>query len=396
MKLASILIGTRPEAIKMGPLASKLKKSAGFSAHVCVTGQHREMLDPMLKMFDLSPDADLSIMRPNQTLAETAACALSAIDKYLLEVKPDLVLVQGDTTSSFCGALAAFYRRIPVGHVEAGLRTWDRAAPFPEEINRTFVSRIAEWHFAPTRWAAGNLIKEGISPRRVHVTGNTGIDALQMALKKIEKDPSVLACLPAGIVEAADKGKMALITGHRRENFGKGFEAICRAIGALARRFEKVVFVYPVHLNPSVQEPVFRILDGLDNVHLIQPLEYLPFVRLMQRAALILTDSGGIQEEAASLGTPVLVMRESTERPEAVDLGVARLVGADAERIVSEASALLAEGPERRKRVYVQNPYGDGRAAERIVEILDRWMDSGFPSRGGIGSLPTTPPCAGR
>ncbi len=321
MKRVSLIFGTRPEAIKLCPLVLAFKENPAFEPHVCVTGQHRQMLDQVLGVFDVKPDVDLSLMQPNQTLAGLTSHAVAAIDGYIADHKPDLVIVQGDTTTAFCGALAAFYRRIPVGHVEAGLRTWNKFAPFPEEINRVLISRIADWHFAPTQWAADNLIKEGVSVGRVHVTGNTVIDALHIALRKIQANPQTIPGLSHHLTNSHSDRRLVLITGHRRENFGDGFESICRAIAFLAQRFENVAFVYPVHLNPNVREPVFRFLGNRSNIHLIEPLEYLPFIALMNRATLILTDSGGVQEEAPGSGKPVLVMRDTTERPEGVKAG---------------------------------------------------------------------------
>jgi UDP-N-acetylglucosamine 2-epimerase (non-hydrolysing) len=370
MKRISIMMGTRPEAIKLCPLVLALRTHSQFDVRVCATGQHRQMLDQVLSVFDVAADANLALMQPNQSLSELTGRAIQAIDRYLEEDRPDIVIVQGDTTTAFCGALAAFYRRVPVGHVEAGLRTWNKLAPFPEEINRVLVSRIADWHFAPTRWAADNLLKEGVSADRVYVTGNTVIDALHIALRSIAENPPVIPGLSLSLKTDNAKERVVLITGHRRENFGEGFEDICRAISSLADRFRDVAFVYPVHLNPNVREPVFRTLGGRANVFLIEPLEYLPFVALMNRATLILTDSGGVQEEAPGLGKPVLVMRDTTERPEAVEAGTVRLVGTDAGEIEREVSTLLTDEAAYHSMSSATNPYGDGLASARIIDVL--------------------------
>jgi UDP-N-acetylglucosamine 2-epimerase len=364
----SIIFGTRPEAIKLAPLVLALRNHGHFTTDVCVTGQHREMLDQVLSIFGIAPQADLALMRPNQTLVDLTASALLGIDKYLEATEPDLVIVQGDTTTAFCATLAAFYRHVPVAHIEAGLRTGDKFAPFPEEINRVLVGQIADWNFAPTKRAAENLVRGGIAEQRIFLTGNTVIDALHIAVAKVrqEKPP-----VPGISQEMMESGRaFVLITGHRRENFGKPFEDICQAITLLADRFPDVVFVYPVHLNPNVREPVFRILSGRENILLIQPLSYLPFVALMDRSRLVLTDSGGVQEEAPSLGKPVLVMRDRTERPEAVEAGTAKLVGTDAHVIEKEVSTLLTDSREFNRMAQSVNPYGDGRATGRIIEIL--------------------------
>ena len=344
-----------------------LKKRPQIETRVCVTAQHRQMLDQVLEVFGVVPDADLNLMQPNQTLAGLTARAVSAVDEYLARERPDIILVQGDTTTVFAAALAAFYQRVEVGHVEAGLRTGNKWSPFPEELNRVMASRIADWHFAPTEGARQNLLREGVSPERVIVTGNTVIDALQLAVGRIRAERPEVPGLPTGLM--TDGRPLVLITGHRRENFGAGFESICRAIAELADRFPETAFVYPVHLNPNVREPVYRLLRR-SNIHLIEPLSYLPFVALLDRCTLALTDSGGVQEEAPSLGKPVLVMRDTTERPEAVDAGVARLVGADAERIVAEVSTLLTDRAAYAAMAGKINPYGDGHASERIVAAL--------------------------
>jgi UDP-N-acetylglucosamine 2-epimerase (non-hydrolysing) len=367
-KKISFIFGTRPEAIKLAPVILALKADGHFDCRVCVTAQHREMLDQVLEVFDIRPDVDLNLMQPNQTLAGLTAKAITAIDGYLTEEKPDMVIVQGDTTTVFCAALCAFYHKIPVGHVEAGLRTWNKYSPFPEEINRVLATHLSTLHFAPTNKSRDNLIKEGISADKIFVTGNTVIDALYLALDKIKANPPVIPNLPEGIMENGQP--LVLITGHRRENFGEGFKNICSAIKTLAKQFPRVSFVYPVHLNPNVQEPVYNLLSKQKNIHLIEPLGYLPFVALMNRATIILTDSGGVQEEAPSLGKPVLVMRETTERPEAVDAGTVKLVGTDPALICSEAENLLNSTVAYEAMSRAHNPYGDGKAAERIIKLL--------------------------
>ena len=370
MKRISVIFGTRPEAIKLAPVILALRKDPRFECHVCVTAQHRELLDQVLEVFEIAPDVDLALMRPDQTLAGLTSRAIAAVDSYLDAHKPDLVLVQGDTTTVFCAALAAFYRRIPVGHVEAGLRTWDKFSPYPEEINRTLTTRLTDLHFAPTEWAKENLLREGIAPERVFVTGNTVIDALFLAIHKVRQNPPTVPGVPRELMNGQSQRPLVLVTGHRRENFGRGFESICRAIDTLARRFRDVAFVYPVHLNPNVREPVFRLLGGLANVHLIEPLGYLPFVALMNRSTLILTDSGGVQEEAPSLGKPVLVMRDTTERPEAVKAGTVRLVGTDYDKITNQVALLLSGSAEYQAMARAHNPYGDGKACSRIIKVL--------------------------
>jgi UDP-N-acetylglucosamine 2-epimerase (non-hydrolysing) len=364
----AIIFGTRPEAIKLAPLVLALRRHEYFKPEVCVTGQHREMLDHVLEVFSIAPDIDLSLMRENQTLTNLTANALIELDKYLERKKPDLVVVQGDTTTALSAALAAFYRHIPVAHVEAGLRTGDKYAPFPEEINRVCISQIADWNFAPTEHAVENLIRSGISPQRVFLTGNTVIDALHIATEKVRRDRPIVPGISQDVMNS--NRRIVLITAHRRENFGPPLEEICKAISLLARKFPEVIFVYPVHLNPNVIEPVTHTLAGRENIRLVKPLSYLSFVALMDRSKLVLTDSGGVQEEAPSLGKPVLVMRDQTERPEAVEAGTAKLVGTRAETIEKEVSKLLTNGPAFNKMARAINPYGDGRAIERIIEIL--------------------------
>jgi len=345
-----------------------LRESSSFETSVCVTGQHREMLDQVLEVFNIVPDTDLQLMRPDQTLAGFTSLALTAVDGYLREVKPGLILVQGDTTTTFAASLAAFYNGVKVGHVEAGLRTGNKHSPFPEEINRSLTTHLADFHFAPTEWAAGNLRQEGVAEEKIFVTGNTVIDALMFAVEKVRQNLPAIDELPEDLFSDGGRQKpLVLITGHRRESFGDGFQSICKAISELASMYPETAFVYPVHLNPHVRRPVFDILGGKDNVHLIGPLSYLPFVRLMDRASLILTDSGGMQEEAPSLGKPVLVMRDTTERPEAVEAGTAKLVGTDMKRIVENVSKHL----DNNHAASIQNknsPYGDGKASKRIIE----------------------------
>ncbi|MQA28768.1 MAG: UDP-N-acetylglucosamine 2-epimerase (non-hydrolyzing) [Luteitalea sp.] len=371
MKKISLVFGTRPEAIKLCPVVRALRDAKHLEPHVCVTAQHRQMLDPVLNVFDVVPDVDLNLMEPSQTLASLTGRALAALDRYLTAHRPDLVIVQGDTTTAFTAALAAFYHRIPVGHVEAGLRTGDRFSPYPEEINRTLTARLADYHFPPTEWARQNLLKEGVASERIVVTGNTVIDALLIAQDRARRAPPALPLLGR---ELESGQRMVLITGHRRESFGPGMESICRAIAELARRFPTTRFVYPVHLNPNVREPVFRLLGDVDNVDLIEPLSYLPFVALMERSTLVLTDSGGIQEEAPSLGKPVLVMRDTTERPEGVEAGTSRLVGTARESIVESVSQLLTDPDVYAAMSQIANPYGDGRAAGRIARACEHWL----------------------
>ncbi len=358
MKKIVIIFGTRPEAIKLCPAALELKAHSAFDCRVCVTGQHREMLQQVLDVFGVVPDEDLALMRPNQTLGSFTSRAIAAIDDYLANEKPDIVMVQGDTTTVLAGALAAFYHHIPVAHVEAGLRTWNMESPWPEEANRVLTTRLAKWHFCPTENNKKNLLREGVDPSGIYVTGNTVIDALMIAKEKVR--------------DLTDGRRRVLITGHRRENFGSGFEHICKAIKRLATEFADVEFIYPVHLNPNVQGPVHRFLDGLSNVSLIAPQSYLSFVELMKNAYLILTDSGGVQEEAPSLGKPVLVMRDTTERPEAVAAGAVKLVGTASEDIYRETKTLLTDHEAYQRMASAINPYGDGHAVSRIVEILSR------------------------
>lgn len=367
----SFIFGTRPEAIKLSPVILAMKGHPDLEPHVCVTGQHREMLDQVLEVFGVVPDVDLDLMLPNQTLGKLTARSISAIDAYLKEYKPDMVLVQGDTTTVFCAALCAFYHRIPVGHVEAGLRTWNKYSPFPEEINRVLATSLADLHFAPTNTSRDNLLREGVAPDRIFVTGNTVIDALHLALERVKANPPEIPGLPPEMM--TNGHPLVLITGHRRESFGEGFRNICLAIAELAQRFPAAEFVYPVHLNPNVREPVFSLLGSITNVHLIDPLGYLPFVALMKRAKIILTDSGGVQEEAPSLGKPVLVMRDTTERPEAVEMGTVKLVSTNATAIVENVTTLLSDEVAYASMANTVNPYGDGNATDRILTACARF-----------------------
>jgi len=372
MKKISVIFGTRPEAIKLAPVILELKKRRDIVCHVCVTAQHRQMLDQVLDVFDIVPDVDLNLMRPNQSLSGLTSRALEAIDGYLAKSKPDAVIVQGDTTTVFSAALAAFYHKIPVAHVEAGLRTGNLDSPWPEEANRVLTSRLARWHFAPTETNRQNLLREHVPESHIYVTGNTVIDALFIALDKIKAAPPEIPGLPENSLDYLGDRQMVLITGHRRENFGVGFENICKAIAELAHKFPEIEFIYPVHLNPNVRKPVESILrtSGAENIRLIEPLSYLPFVALMNRAHIILTDSGGVQEEAPSLGKPVLVMRDTTERPEAVEAGTVKIVGTDVEKIVNEVSRLICCEDAYSQMTRKHNPYGDGTAAQRIVDVL--------------------------
>lgn len=369
MKVLSIF-GTRPEAVKMAPLARMLAATPGISASICVTGQHRAMLRQVLELFEIQPDYDLDLMQSNQTLNALSARALAALDPVLDALKPDRVLVHGDTTTAMAGALAAFHRGIPVGHVESGLRTQDMSQPWPEEMNRRVVDAISDLLFAPTAGAKANLLHENLAGK-IFVTGNTVIDALHLCVQRIEADPQLKASLDQQLPAPQKGRKLLVVTGHRRENFGAGFQQICAALVALAKRSDMQI-VYPVHLNPNVQEPVLAALSHLPNVHLIEPLDYFLFVRLMQRAHVILSDSGGVQEEAPALGKPVLVMRDVTERPEAVAAGTVRLVGTDAARIVAEVSRLYDDEQARANFTACStgNPYGDGHACKRIVAAL--------------------------
>jgi UDP-N-acetylglucosamine 2-epimerase (non-hydrolysing) len=371
MKVLSVF-GTRPEAIKMAPVIKALRATPGIDAPVCITAQHREMLDSVLAVFAITPDFDLDIMRAGQTLTEITSAVLQGMADVLARSRPDWVLVHGDTTTTFAAALAAFYAGIRVGHVEAGLRTGDKRAPWPEELNRRLTDTIADLHFAPTDQAKRNLLAEGIPSAAVHVTGNTVIDALLYARARLAADRGLQGTLATRFPFSTDPTRrLVLVTAHRRESFGAGFERICHALKRLARRPD-VQIVYPVHRNPNVQTPVQTLLAGCANVHLIDPVDYLPFVYLMDCATLIVTDSGGIQEEAPSLGKPVLVLRDVTERPEAVAAGTVRLVGTDEDRIVAEAERLLDDQSAYSAMARAHNPYGDGEAAARIAKEIAR------------------------
>ena len=365
---ALTIFGTRPEAIKMAPVVKELERHSEITSKVCVTAQHREMLDPFLKLLKLSPDYDLDIMEQDQTLFDVTTKALSGIKDVLETEQPNIVLVQGDTTTAFAASLAAFYLKVKIGHVEAGLRSGDKYNPFPEEINRRLIDHLADLHFAPTNTAKEHLLKEGIAGDTVFVTGNTVIDALFSVLSQEFRIESQEFLPGSGLLTC--NSRLILVTGHRRESFGKGVENICQALQRIAELNDDVEIVYPVHLNPNVREPVNRILGGLNRVHLTQPLDYVSFIRLMDKAYLILTDSGGIQEEASSLGKPVLVMRNATERPEAIEVGAAKLVGTSPSSIVKETTRLLNDEQEYRRMAQAPNPYGDGHAAEKIVKIL--------------------------
>lgn len=364
------VFGTRPEAIKMAPLALELAKDDRFESRVCVTGQHREMLDQVLKLFDLIPDYDLDIMKEKQDLTDITVRILEALKVVLLEYQPDIILVHGDTATTFAASLAAYYQQIPVAHVEAGLRTGNIYSPWPEEGNRKLTGAITQLHFAPTKSSAQNLLNESIKEECIFITGNTVIDALLDVVEKLESNVTLQEQLNHQFSYLDSRKHLILVTGHRRESFGKGFENICRALVEVVTEHSDVEIVYPLHLNPNVREPANRILKGQKNIHLIDPLDYLPFVYLMNRAYIILTDSGGIQEEAPSLGKPVLVMRDATERPEAVDAGTVKLVGTDKDKIVQEMRILLKDKEAYNNMAFAHNPYGDGMASKRIKEIL--------------------------
>ena len=382
MKKILLVFGTRPEAIKMAPLVKKLQAmSEYFDTIVCVTGQHREMLDQVLQIFDITPDYDLNIMKQGQDLYDVTSRVLLGMREVLKEVQPDMVLVHGDTTTSTAAALAAFYQQIPVGHVEAGLRTGNIYSPWPEEMNRLMTGRIATYHFSPTPLSKQNLLSENVNENQILVTGNTVIDALHIVVERLQNDEDlcaeqdrVLAAAGYDVHRLEDGKKLVLITGHRRENFGDGFIHICTAIRDLKNKYKEVDFVYPMHLNPNVRKPIYEVfgedLSDLGNLFFIEPLQYLEFVNLMAKSTIVLTDSGGIQEEAPGLGKPVLVMRDTTERPEALESGTVHLVGTDYDKIVNEVSTLLEDAEAYEKMSKAVNPYGDGHACERIVDFL--------------------------
>lgn len=371
MKVLTVF-GTRPEAIKMAPLVHALANDERFDAKVCVTAQHREMLDQVLELFKITPDYDLNLMKAGQTLPEVTSRILLELTPVLKELKPDVVLVHGDTATTFAASLAAYYEQIAVGHVEAGLRTGNIYSPWPEEANRKLTGALTKFHFAPTETSKQNLLLENYNEENVFVTGNTVIDALLMIKSQIEQDADLSSTLTAQFPFLDESKKLILVTGHRRESFGGGFERICEALAQTAKKHPETQILYPVHLNPNVQEPVNRILADVDNVHLIEPQQYLPFVYLMNRAYIILTDSGGIQEEAPSLGKPVLVMRDATERPEAVDAGTVKLVGTNVELITSSLTELLTNESSYSEMSRAHNPYGDGHACKRICDVLSR------------------------
>lgn len=380
MKTILLIFGTRPEAIKMAPLVKEFQRySDDYKTVVCVTGQHREMLDQVLQIFEIKPNYDLNIMKQGQDLYDVTARVLVGLRDVLKAVSPDVVLVHGDTTTSMAAALAAFYQQIPVGHVEAGLRTHNIYSPWPEEINRQLTGRIATYHFAPTPLSRKNLLNEGVEPAHIHVTGNTVIDALYWVVDRIKSDGALSQTLSEELLHSgydvnrlSQGKKLVLITGHRRENFGDGFMRICKAIKTLVEQYPEVDFVYPMHLNPNVRKPIHEAFDGrsYDNMYFIEPLEYLSFIYLMEKSTIVLTDSGGIQEEAPGLGKPVLVMRDTTERPEALEAGTVKLVGTDYDKIVQEVSLLLEDDAYYKKMSEAVNPYGDGKACERIINTL--------------------------
>jgi len=360
------VFGTRPEAIKLAPLVLEMKKRPEFDPIVAVTAQHRQMLDQVLGLFDITPQYDLNLMKPNQTLEMILAGVFTHLPPVIAECKPDVVIVQGDTTTTFCGAKCAFTQHVPVAYVEAGLRTNNKYSPFPEEINRRLTSVIADYHFAPTQTNRQHLLREGYDDKIIWVTGNTVIDALlHVTGREFEFDDPALADIP---------GRLILVTAHRRESFGEPFRNLCHGLAQLARRYPDDTIIYPMHMNPNVRKPVAEILEGIDNVRLIEPLDYEPFVHLLKKAHLVLTDSGGIQEEAPGLGIPVLVMRDTTERPEGVEAGTVQLVGTDTKKIVAEATRLLDDQTAYDAMAQAKNPYGDGRACARICDILNRAM----------------------
>ena len=369
MKVLSVF-GTRPEAIKMAPVIGALQRAPGVESLVCLTAQHRSMLDQVISLFALRADFDLNLMAANQGLTHITSAVLTGLEPILRDVKPDRVLVHGDTTTTLAASLAAFYGNVPVGHVEAGLRTGDMHAPWPEEMNRKLADSLCDIHFAPTEGARDNLLKEGIDPTGIHVTGNTVIDALLQITKRLDEDKTLSGKVAAGLPTLARDKRMILVTGHRRESFGAGFERICAALRRIADERSDVEILYPVHLNPNVREPVLRLLGNHPRIRLLDPLDYLPFVYLMNRCHFLISDSGGIQEEAPALGKPVLVMRDVTERPEAVAAGTVKLVGTDTAKIVSEAARLLDDAAEYGRMAGAKNPFGDGQASDRIVREI--------------------------
>jgi UDP-N-acetylglucosamine 2-epimerase (non-hydrolysing) len=374
MNRISVVFGTRPEAIKLAPVVKALRLAGTFEVRVCVTAQHRQMLDQVLELFAITPEVDLDLMQPGQDLTDLTVRVLAGMREVLRDWRPDLVLVQGDTTTTFAASLAAHYEKIALGHVEAGLRTGSIYAPWPEEMNRRLTTVLAALHFAPTPWARDNLVQEGIPEDCIHLTGNTVIDALFEVVARLQSDGPLRAALEQRFGFLDPARKLVLVTGHRRESFGPGLERICQTLLALGE-YEDVEIVYPVHLNPNVQEPVRRILGSCPRLHLMEPLDYLPFVYLMTRAYLIMTDSGGVQEEAPSLGKPVLVMRDTTERPEGIELGTAKLVGTDTRTIMENVTALLTDAEAYGAMANAENPYGDGKATGRILTACASFLD---------------------
>ena len=370
-----MVFGTRPEAIKMAPVVSALSEKSDVIVSVCVTGQHREMLDSVLEVFRITPDYDLEIMQPGQSLNDVVSAILTKLPRVLDEFSPDLVLVHGDTATTIASSLASYFRRIPIGHVEAGLRTGNLLSPWPEEGNRKLTGALADLHFAPTEVSRNNLLREGVDEATVYVTGNTVIDALMMVKRRIDTDDVLRAKIDRTLRFVDHSKRLILVTGHRRENFGGGFLQICQALADVAKNFSDCQIVYPVHLNPNVREPVNKILSGLSNICLVEPLDYLEFVRLMDLSYLILTDSGGIQEEAPSLGKPVLVMRDTTERPEAVEAGTVKLVGANSNSIFEAISKLLMDSVSYEDMSKAHNPYGDGKSSKYIYEIITKRIE---------------------
>lgn len=378
-----VVLGTRPEAIKLAPVIMDLRRHQDrFQTVVCSTGQHREMLQQMLKSFGLHPDFNLNVMKPNQSLADVTSAVLTGMDSVLEKEKPDVMLVQGDTTTTMAASMAAFYRRIPVGHVEAGLRTGDRYNPFPEEINRRLTTHIADFHFAPTELSRSNLLQEGVSDDCILITGNTVVDALNYIVANLQATP------PRVAPEIMNGKRLILVTAHRRESFGSGMRQICEALRRLALSRSDILIIYPVHLNPNVQDPVRSILGGIPNISLLEPLDYVSFIALMKRAHILLTDSGGMQEEGPSLGKPVLVMRSVSERPEAVMSGAAALVGTDPEKIIASVNRLLDDAEHYQHMTSRENPFGDGRAAARIVQFLGRKFGVDIPETHAAAGSP--------
>ncbi len=374
MKKILIVFGTRPEAIKMAPMIHALKDDSNFDPRICVTAQHREMLDQVLELFEIDADFDLDIMKPSQSLEEITSSILVGLQQIMKDFKPDLVLVHGDTATTFAASLAAYYQRIKVGHIEAGLRTGDIYSPWPEEANRKLTSVITDYHFAPTESSKKNLLREGIPAKSIFVTGNTVVDALFWVKKKLKKDKNLFRTLSTEFNYLDQDKKLILVTGHRRESFGSGFERICEALKQIAIMNPEIQILYPVHLNQNVQEQIYGFLNNLENIFLIDPQQYLHFCFLMDKASIILTDSGGIQEEAPSLGKPVLVMRDNTERPEAVEANTVRLVGTDVKKIVDNVNLLLTNKKEYDRMSFAHNPYGDGQACKRILRFLKQKM----------------------